>query len=135
MRAPQDLLVVQRIGDVFGDGQRIEQAALLKQNPDPRPQIEQVLFAKVRDLLPEQPHLAGIGLHQPHRHFKQHSLPAAGGPEDHIRLAGVHFERHAIERHRGVEMQADVLETQDGGIVWHHGWEVTVLQKRDSTRK
>ena len=117
----QDALVQQRVGDVFGDGERIEQAALLKQNADPcrayrtgRCSLRRVISWPNRQTRPES------GRTRPTATLSSMVFPLPAAPEDHAGLAGVHLERHVIERRGVVEMEADVFETQDGGIAWRH---------------
>jgi hypothetical protein len=119
-RVLQNALVHERVGHVFSHGERIEQPALLEQNPHPRPDVEQILFTKAGDLLIEKPHAPGVRLYQSDRYFDQHGLSAAGGPLNHEGLAGLHPERYVFERRRPAKVQADVFETQNGRVAGVH---------------
>ena len=77
----QDAVIDQRVGDVFGNGERIEQAALLKQDSDSRANVEQVLLAEASDLLAEQRNTPESGLTRPTATLSSMVFPLPAAPK------------------------------------------------------
>jgi hypothetical protein len=113
--------IEQRIGDVLLNRDRVEQSAFLKQHSHAAANMEQLRFFETGDLLVEQINLPESGRISPMAALSSVVLPLPAAPSTDARVAGVHFERDRIERDDFIEVQAYVVEPQEG-IHGPGGW-------------
>ena len=98
-------------GEVLGHAQAAEQAAAL--GHERHAQLDAVGGVHRADRLAVEGHLAGLRLHQPGDGLEQRRLAGAVGADERHHLAGLHAQRHALQRaHAGAVGHVDVAHLE-----------------------
>ena len=104
--------LVQLVADVFANGERVEERALLEDHPQIRADGHQLVLAELIDALAVDPHHAGVRLQQSHDDLERRRFSRPAGPQDDLRVPldereaeipqddlVVEGELHAVEHH------------------------------------
>jgi hypothetical protein len=98
--------------DVAADGEVREEQHLLVDHADPL--VEGGARAVQVELAPVPDELSAVGTHDPREHAHERRLAGAVLPDERVRLALLHRERHALQRADGAEGLRDALEGKPG---------------------
>src|SRR5579859_6882174 len=120
-----DTVFVKAIGDVFSDGERVEERAFLKDEANLAADAEEFGFGDAGNVLAENADAAGIGAKEAGSEFKEKGFAGAGFAEEDHGFAFLGGEGDATENFAFGETEADIIELNGGladcGRSWGRG--------------
>jgi hypothetical protein len=105
-----DAVFMKAVGNIFADGQGVEEGAFLKDEADLAADFQEIRFGHSRDVLAENLNTAGIGTKQARSEFEQKSFAGAGFAEEDYSFAFLGGEGDAAKNFTFVKGEADVFE-------------------------
>src|SRR5882762_8822744 len=105
-----DAVFVTAVGNIFADGQGVEEGAFLKDEADLAADFQEIRFGHSRDVLAENLNTTGIGTKEARSEFEQKSFAGAGFAEKDYSFAFLGGEGDAAKNLTFVKGEADVFE-------------------------
>src|SRR5258707_3862731 len=105
-----DAVFVKAVGNIFADGQGVEEGAFLKDEADLAADFQEIRFGHSRDVLAENLNTAGIGTKQARSEFEQKGFAGAGFAEEDYSFTFLGGKGDAAKNFTFVKGEADVFE-------------------------
>jgi hypothetical protein len=105
-----NVIFVKAVGDIFADGEGVEQSAFLEDETDLAARSEQLGFGQAGDVFAENADAAGIGAQESGSKFEQKSFPCAGLAEKDYGFTFLSGESDTAKNFTFLEAEADIIE-------------------------